>query len=111
MQKEEVLSAIQTLKKFNMETNTIEAKSAKEGFPKKFYDTISSFANKYGGIIIFGIDENNQFAVENVYDINDLQKKISSLCSDSMMPSIRPEILPLQVEGKNILAVKVDEIL
>lgn len=35
MDKQEVIKAIQTLRKYNSETTTIEAKSAKGGFPKK----------------------------------------------------------------------------
>lgn len=53
MEKIEVLEAIDFLRKYNMETNRIEAKTALFGFPKKCYDTISSFSNKYGGLIIF----------------------------------------------------------
>ena len=110
MEKFEVLDAIEQLKKYKTETNQIEVKSAHQGFPKKCYDTFSSFSNKYGGIILFGLNEENNFEVEGVYDLNDLQKQITSLCSDSMEPALRPDILPLEVDGKNILAVKVDEI-
>lgn len=53
MEKNEVIDAIRLLRKYNTETNRIEVKSALLGFPKKCYDTISSFSNKYGGIIIF----------------------------------------------------------
>lgn len=84
MEKTNVINAIQYLRKYKTETDRIEAKSAKGGFPKKCYDTFSSFANKYGGIIIFGLDESNEFKTEGVYNLNDLQKQISSLCSDSM---------------------------
>ncbi len=110
MDKQEVIDAIETLRKYQTETNTIEVKTAKVDFPKKCYDTFSSFANKYGGIIIFGINEEQDFKTEEVYNINDLQKKISSLCSDSMEPALRVDILPLEFEGKNIVAVKVGEI-
>ena len=111
MLKEEALQSIETIRKFKTETSKIEVKTAKDGFPKKCYDTISSFSNKNGGIIIFGIDEENGFKVEDVYDINDLQKQISSLCSDAMEPAVRPEFLPLEVEDKKILIVKVEEII
>lgn len=111
MDKEEVLSAINYLRKYKMETDRIEAKTAAYGFPKKCYDTFSSFSNKYGGLIIFGLNEEKNFATESVYDVNDLQKQITDLCSDSMEPIIRPKILVFEFEGKNILAVKVEEIL
>ena len=54
MEKVEIIENIEYLKKYKTETNKIEAKSAVLGFPKKCYDTFSSFSNKYGGVIIFG---------------------------------------------------------
>ena len=57
MEKVEVLETIDMLRKYNTETNKIEAKSALGGFPKKCYDTFSSFSNKYGGIIFLADGE------------------------------------------------------
>lgn len=111
MTESEVVEIINYLRKYKTETNKIEAKTASVDFPKKCYDTFSSFSNKYGGIILFGINEEKGFEIEGVYDLNDLQKKVTALCSDSMAPAIRPDILPLKYEGKNILAVKVDELM
>lgn len=110
MEKIEVLNAIKTLRKYNSETNKIEVKTALGGFPKKCYDTFSSFSNKHGGIIIFGLNEDNNFSTEGVYDVKDLQQKVTDLCSDAMEPIICPDILTFEFEGKNIVAVKVDEI-
>ena len=110
MTEEFVIDAINLVRKYKSETSTIEIKSAANGFPKKCYDTFSSFSNKNGGLIIFGLSEEKQFVTEGVYDINDLQKRISSLCNDSMEPKIRVEILPIEFEGKNILAVQVAEL-
>ena len=110
LNKEEVLVAMDYLRKYKTETERIEVKTAKEGFPKKCYDTFSSFSNKYGGIIIFGINENKGFSIDGVYDVNDLQTQVTNLCSDSMEPKLRPKILAFELEGKNLLAVKLDEI-
>lgn len=110
MDKSEIIKTIEYLRKYQTETDRIEVKTANGGFPKKCYDTFSSFSNKYGGIIIFGINEENNFSTEGVYDVKDLQKQIGNLCTDAMEPAIRPYILPLEFEGKNILAVKIDEI-
>ena len=38
MKREDVIEAIETLRKYNSETNRIEAKTASGGFPKKCYD-------------------------------------------------------------------------
>ena len=107
---EDIIKAIGILRKYNSETNMIEAKSATLGFPKKCYDTFSSFSNKYGGIIIFGLDEANNFKTEGVYDVNDIQKQITNLCSDSFCPPIRPDILSLEFEEKMIVAVRIEEL-
>ena len=98
------------MQKHQTETDRIEAKTAEGGFPKKCYDTISAFANKYGGIIIFGINENNGFTAQDVYDVNDLQKQVTALCTNSMEPKIRPEFLPIIYDNKRLLAVKINEI-
>ena len=106
-----IVEKIEFLKNFKTETTTLETKAAKNGFPKKCYDTISSFSNKYGGTIIFGIDEENGFEITGVYDANDLQKQISSLCSDSMEPIVRPEFLHFEYSGKKLLAVSIPEMM
>ncbi|MEG2457715.1 MAG: putative DNA binding domain-containing protein [Bacilli bacterium] len=107
---EEVRNSIKLIRKFKSETNNIEIKSAKEGFSKKCYDTISSFSNTDGGIIIFGINENKDFLVEGVYNVNDMQKKLTTFINDTIFPKIRFELLIMTFEEKNILAIKIKEI-
>ena len=110
MTKKEVMGAIKYTQKYQTETDKIEAKTAEKGCPQKCYDTISAFANKDGGIIIFGINENNNFKEQDVYNVNDLQKQITSLCTTSLEPKIRPEFLALTYNGKKLLAVKINEL-
>ena len=45
LEKVEAINTIEKLKRYQTETNKIEAKKALDGFPKKCYDTISSFSN------------------------------------------------------------------
>lgn len=110
MTEKEIIDAIEFMQKYQTETDKIEAKTAEIDYPKKCYDTISAFANKYGGLIIFGINENNNFIEQDVYDVSDLQKKITALCTNSMEPKLRPEFLPITYNNKKLLAVKIDEI-
>ena len=53
---------------------------------------IFSIVNKQGGVIIFGINENNNYIGQDVYDINYLQKEITSLFWDSMEPKAKLEL-------------------
>lgn len=110
MTEQEVIDAIKYMQKYQTETDKIEAKTAEKDFPKKCYDTISAFANKSGGIIIFGINENNNFIEQDVYDVNDLQKQITALCTNSLEPKIRPEFLATTYNDKTLLAVKINEL-
>ena len=49
------------------ESNDLEFKSAKGGFPHSFWETYSSFANTHGGAIVFGIKEkDNQFFLDGL---------------------------------------------
>ena len=72
---EELISLINDIRQNGSEDNRIEIKKAAGGCPK-LYDTLSSFSNQPGGgIIVFGIDQYNDFDLCGVYDADDLQKK------------------------------------
>jgi len=82
----ELLEKIQSIK---AETQNIEIKSAKVSYPTKIYDTLSSFSNQDdGGVIVFGVDEKEDFAEVGVYDAQDLQKHITEQCNQ-MEPPVR----------------------
>jgi ATP-dependent DNA helicase RecG len=113
MNKENVLEMIQELNEKQTETICIETKTANAGKPEKYYDTISSFSNTIGGVILFGVEEKKHknkttFEVVGVYDANDLQKNITNLCSTEFEPVIRPEINIINIEDKNVVAVRID---
>lgn len=92
MTTEELLEKLELIQKFKCETSTLEIKSAERGCPKHLYDTLSSFSNQDdGGIIIFGVDEKQNFKEVGVYDSQDIQKKINEQCLQ-MDPIIRPQI-------------------
>lgn len=110
MTEKEVIDAIKYMQEYQAETDKLEAKTAEKGCPQKCYDTISAFANKSGGIIIFGINEYNNFIEQDVYDVNDLQKQITALCTTSLEPKVRPEFLAVTYNNKKLLAVKINEL-
>lgn len=64
------------------ESNEMEFKSAKGGFPGSFLGTYSSFANTDGDVVIFGVKEKNGiFSVDllSLKTVNDFKKKFSDL--------------------------------
>lgn len=113
MIKEDVIELIQKLNEKQTETISIEVKSAKMGVPERFYDTISSFSNTLGGVILFGVEEIKKksktiFEIVGVNDVNELQKNITNLCCKEFEPVIRPEIDVIEIDKKNIVAVRIE---
>lgn len=107
MTKKELLDLVELVEKERSESSTLELKAAKGGTPSRLYDTLSSFSNQdEGGIILFGIDEENGFDVCGVYDAHDLQKKVREQCMQ-MQPPVRPLISIAEKDGKKIVAAEI----
>ncbi|KDE72830.1 RNA-binding domain-containing protein [Fusobacterium necrophorum] len=111
MTEREIIDKIEKLLNFKSESEEIEVKSASGGIPK-IYDTISAFANTRGGIIIFGINEKNNgnFEVVGLRNFNEIQRKISEICSQKMFPSIRPIITQIEYRNKKLLVMEILEL-
>lgn len=107
MQELELIKLIDKIKKMETEFPTIELKSAKMGCPTKLYDTLSAFSNQdTGGIIIFGIEENNNYEISGVYDSQDLMKRVTEQCKQ-MEPVVRPLFTICEVDNKTIVAAEI----
>ena len=89
------------------ESQTIELKSAHQGFPARLYDSLSSFSNQNeGGVILFGIDEKDDFSIKGVYDAQDLQKKVAEQCKQ-MEPPVRALFTVCDIDGKKIVSAEI----
>lgn len=89
------------------ESQNIELKKAKDGVPKRLYDTLSSFSNQNGGgIIVFGIDEVNDYDIVGVCDVQLLQKKVAEQCGQ-MQPKVRPVFSYVTIDGKDIVSIEI----
>ncbi len=89
------------------ESQTIEIKSAEHGCPTRLFDTLSSFSNQDdGGIIIFGIDEKDNFTIKGVYDAQDLQKKVTEQCKQ-MEPAVRALFTMCEIGEKILVSAEI----
>ena len=109
MTEKELIDLIDNILSFKCESTNIELKTAKNGCPESLYDTLSSFSNTEGGIIIFGVDERNGFKVTGIDDAQILQKKITEQ-SLLMEPVVRPLYTVAKYEGKIVCSVEIPEI-
>lgn len=107
---EELYSMIEQVISNRCELQHIELKKAGKGTPEKLYDTLSSFSNQYGGgIIIFGIDEKDGYAVTGVYDPQDLQTKVTQQAL-LMEPIVRPFFTVTDYNGNKVVSAEISEV-
>ena len=104
---EELMEKLKMIQKMKCETQTLELKSALQGCPKRLYDSLSSFSNQdEGGIIIFGIDEKQNYKEVGVYDPQDIQKKINEQCLQ-MEPVVRPLLTVVEKNEKFFVSAEI----
>lgn len=90
---------VQNIQRRQCEEQTIEVKSAARGCPERLYDTFSSFSNQDdGGILVFGLDERQDFRKVGVYDAQDLQKKLMEV-GEEMTPVVCPVLSVFDEDG------------
>ena len=107
MTTEELIEKLELIQKLKCETSTLELKSAEQGCPKHLYDSLSSFSNQDdGGIIIFGVDEKQNYKEVGVYDSQDIQKKINEQCLQ-MEPIVRPLLTVAEKDNKFFVSAEI----
>ena len=107
MREEELTSLVRKVQQRQTEFQTIELKAAEKGFPKRIYDTLSSFSNQdEGGTILFGVSEKDGYDAVGVYSVEDAQKKAMEACSQ-MEPGVRAVFTNTEVDGHLILSAEI----
>lgn len=107
MQADELKKIVLRIKNMKTETQNIELKAAKKGCPTRLFDTLSSFSNQdEGGVIIFGVDESDDYAIKGVYNPQDLQKKVTEQCKQ-MEPSVRALFTVCEINDKTIVSAEI----
>lgn len=110
MLQEELVELANRITQLKAETQNVEVKAAHGGCPRKLYDTLSSFSNQDGGgIILFGLDEEQDFSVVGVYDLQDLQKKVTEQCNQ-MIPPVRAVFTVAELSGGPICSAEIPSV-
>lgn len=91
------------------EKQHIEIKKTAKGTPERLYDTLSSFSNQTGGgIIVFGVDEKDNYNVCGVYDVQDLQVQVKN-AAEQMEPIVRPFFTVTEYNGVMVACAEITE--
>lgn len=105
---EEVVRDLQTRQS---ELHDVEAKRAETDLPRQIYKTFSAFGNRPGGgMLILGVDERQAFAVSGVADIAKAQHDLLNFVNNEMSYPIRLEPTVADIDGRQVLAVKIMEV-
>lgn len=110
MQTEALINLITNIRAVRAETRNIELKSAVNGCPTKLFPTLSSFSNQdEGGIIIFGVDELDNYSICGVYDAQDIQRRVTEQCRQ-MEPAVRALFTVGDIEGKTVVSAEIPSV-
>ncbi|HIQ06319.1 MAG TPA: ATP-binding protein, partial [Anaerolineae bacterium] len=106
---QDVVALIEEIRHLGSELDDVEAKTAQGGLPERIYRSLSALSNlRGGGVILFGVDEEQRFAVVGVPDVARLQQELASIASE-MRPPLRLHFDICEVEGQRVVAVTVPE--
>ena len=107
MLEEDLQKLVLEIQSRRCEGQGVEVKKALKDCPTSLYDTLSSFSNQNaGGIIVFGLDEDEDFAVKGVYDAQDLQHKVTEQCRE-MEPQVRALFTTTEIGGKVVVSAEI----
>ena len=95
------------------ENNRLEVKRAKDGLPNSLWDTYSSMANCYGGIILLGVDEKSDGSLVStgLKNVEKLRKDFWNTINNTKKVSINlltdKDVKDYNVDGDVFLAIHV----
>lgn len=95
------------LRSFGSEVVDIEAKSAVNGLPKSIRSTISAFSNTDGGVLLFGVDEEDGFSTVDLADPGQLATDLAAALNDEFEPPVRALINLMDFEGRTVVVAEI----
>ncbi|GAA3843341.1 hypothetical protein GCM10022243_07300 [Saccharothrix violaceirubra] len=109
MTDEELAEIVGNLRALGSDVAEVEAKRAQTGLPRSVRETLSSFANTAGGVLILGLDESRGFFASGVADAAKTTADLGAMCSTEMEPPVRPLIRAHLFEGVTLVVAEIPE--
>ncbi|WEV69423.1 putative DNA binding domain-containing protein [Bifidobacterium sp. ESL0775] len=110
---EPLAKAVRRLRSQRTDDADYEAKACAHGLSASVWDTVSSFANSSGGVLLLGLDEMSGFAPARGFDINKTRDQFVEGIGDGGSDGIRLTNPPTYrmrretLDGRQILAVAI----
>ncbi len=110
MTPDDLRALVADIQRRQMELDSIEVKTARQGTPKRLHQALSALANRPGGgVILFGLSEETDFSVVGVGNPHRLQEEVTHLATDQMEPPLRPRFTVDEIDGHVVVAAEIDE--
>ena len=103
---DEVTALVEASRLAGTDSVQVEIKKAVGGAPKSLPETVSAFANGVGGIIVLGLDEENDFLPVPV-NASALADSMASACADNVIPAVRARIEIVTIDGMPVVAAAI----
>ncbi|HMA34954.1 MAG TPA: ATP-binding protein, partial [Chloroflexia bacterium] len=111
MTQEDLLHLVAAMQFQRGDLEGVAVQAAREATPARLFEPLSAFANRPGGgVLLFGLDDNNNFAVTGVGNAWQLQTDVVRLATTQIEPALQPKITVVELEGKLIVGVAIPEI-
>jgi len=116
MQEQDVKPIIERLRLQRTDDEFVEAKASSQELSKSIWESVSSFANTAGGIILLGLDEENDFKPVERFAIDKVLNQFITGMGDGNPKGARVVQPPVYhphrftFEGSPILAIEIEEL-
>ena len=105
----DIADAVENMRRIGADTQRWEVKEAAHDLPKSLPETISSFSNLHGGMIVLGLSEKEGFRPVRDFETDRIYAQMQTI-GDKMTPLVRMEVGRVPFEGSILVAAQVSEL-
>lgn len=106
----ETTALVARLRRLGVEPSDVEVKAAAGGLPSSVVETVSAFANGFGGTLLLGIDEAAGFVPAAGFDAAAIRDALADACANKLEPPCRAPIEVEEFEGTLVARLDVPEL-
>lgn len=105
----ETAELLSELRRRGAEPSNLEVKAAASGTPKSLRETFSAFSNGHGGMILLGLQDDDDFTPVPDFDADSIRDGVAGMAANDMTPPVRCSIDIDEVDGARLVRVDIPE--